>query len=297
MSKIKLEQRLRNAFFTDENMMKFFKSQNTKNMSKDSIIDISKTTFQMDLMSMPIDPSNGFRYALVLVNISNNHIYTEATEKKDADSVLFSFKRIMERQRPNIKTLQTDHGTEFENKKMKDYCKKKEINLIHYNLYNKNTMSIVEAMNGLISKMIYIHLSILTLKKTEVEKKTGKTPSGYNTSWVGLLKKATAIINAYNYEKYGEVVKHTIKDLIDSNVKYDGELLKNGTTVYLRKQKPESIIDGKKFFGSFRHGDVKYDYLNPKTITDHFIKSGRPIRYFLDNDKSISYKRQDFILK
>lgn len=293
--KEKLEERLKKALFIDNNMIKFFKNQKLKNEPKDTIVDISNTTYQCDLLSMPIDPTNGFRYALVLVNISNNHIYAEATEKKDADSVLHSFKRIITRYKPNIKTLQTDHGTEFKNKKMYDYCKLKNINIIHYNLYNKNTMSVIESMNGLISKMIYIQLSILTLKKTQVEKNKNKIPSGYNVSWVGLLSKAVNVINSHFQEIYGDVGKNTLKDLIDNKVKVTDEVLPNGTIVYLRKHKPESIVDDKKFYGNFRHGDLRFDYLNPKKITSNFVKSGRPVRYFLDNDDTISYKREDFI--
>ena len=68
--------------------------------------------------------------------------------------IVYSFKRIMERFKPKIKFLQTDHGGEFKNAKLKEYCKLKNIELIHYNLYNKNSMSIVESMNGLISKIM-----------------------------------------------------------------------------------------------------------------------------------------------
>ncbi len=295
--KEKLEERLKKALFVDDKMMKFFKTPKTKHLPKDTIVDISNTTFQTDLLSMPIDPSNGFRYALIVVNISNNHIYAEATEKKDADDVLHSFKRIMTRYKLNIKTLQTDHGGEFKNKKFSDYCKSKNINLIHYNLYNKNTMSIIESMNGLVSKMIYIQLSILTLKKTETENKTNKPTTGYNVSWVGLLKKAVNVINSHFKEQYGDAGKHTLSDLIKSKVKITEEILPNDTIIYLKKQNPESIIDGKKFFGKFRHGDIRFDYLNPKTITSNFIRSGRPIRYFVDNDHKISYKREDFVIK
>ena len=287
-----LEKRLEDALFMDKDMIKFFKNQNENKFKKDKIIDITGTTFQSDLISMPIDDTVPYRYILTLVNITNNYVYAQAIEKKDAVSVLNGFKFIMDRFKPNIKVLQTDHGSEFKNTTFNTYCAEKNIMHIYYNLYNKNSMGIVENMNGLISKMIYRTLSILTLK----DKKTINTDH-YNVSWTGLLRKVINAINQYNTEKYGITGKYTLQDVKNMLVNVDKDILKIGDIVYLRIQKPTSIVDGKKFFGTFRHGDNRFDYLKPQKVTSRLIRSGRTIRYYLDDDEKVSYKRSDLLKK
>lgn len=288
-----LEKRLEEALFMDQDMIKFFKNQNEKKYQSDHIINITGTTYQGDLMNMPIDPTVPYRYVLVIVNITNNYVYAQATEKKDSESVLKAFKHIMERFKPNIKVLQTDHGGEFKGV-FNDYCKDNNIMHIYYNLYNKNSMAIVENMNGLISKMIYRTLSILTLK----DKKTINTDQ-YNLSWVGLLKKVVDTINQYNTEKYGITGKWTLQDLREKMVLLDRDILKKGDTVYLRIQQPINIVNGKKLYGKFRHGDPKFDALNPHKVVSYFVRSGRPLRYYIDGkgNENVSYKRSDLLKK
>lgn len=288
-----LEARLEKALAMDKTMIKFFKNQYEKRYKGDHIIDITGKTYQCDLVNMPVDPTFPYRYMFVLVNLTNNHVFAEPTERKDADSALKAFKRIMDRYKPNVATLQTDHGGEFKASFHK-YCEEKQIVHIYYNLYNKNSMSIVESMNGLISKMIYRTLSILTLK----DKKTIDTDH-YQTSWVGLLPKVIKTINQYNEEKYPIGSKFTLQDLRNKVVELDKNILRVGDIVYLRMKQATNIVDGKEFFGKkqWRHGDVRFDYLNPKKVTSLFIRSGRPIRYYLDNDNKVSYKRADLLKK
>ena len=80
-------------------------------------------------------------------------------------------------------------------------------------------------------------------------------------------------------------------------VELDKDILRIGDIVYLRIQNPTSIVDGKKFFGKFRLGDVRFDYLKPRHITSRLIRSGRAIRYYLDGDRKVSYKRADLLKK
>lgn len=287
-----LESRLEEALKMDKDMIKFFNNQNEKKYKSDHIINITGTYFVADLVMLPTDPVFPYRYILTIVNITNNYVYAEPTERKDADAVLHAFKKIIDKYKPSIATLKTDHGTEFKNEKFNKYCESKNIIHIYYNLYNKNSMSNAESMNGLITKMIYRTLGILTLK----DKKTIDTDK-YNTSWVGLLPKVIRVINQYNQEKYGISGKHTLQDLRDKIVELDKDILRIGDIVYLRIQNPTSIVDGKKFFGKFRLGDVRFDYLKPRHITSRLIRSGRAIRYYLDGDRKVSYKRADLLKK
>lgn len=285
-----LEDRLIETLKVDKKMLPFFKAITDKNFQKDKIIDITNTTYQMDLCEYPIDPGFPFRYGLLLLNLSSNQLYGEAIERKDADSVLNGFKRIITRYNPNIKRLQTDKGGEFQNKKMRDYCESKDIYLYTYNLYNKNSMGPIEGFIGLVSKVIYIQMSILTVK----EKTYNQNIDQYNKSWVSMFKKAIDTVNTYFREKYPVGNKYTLFDIYKQKIKTDKQMFQINDKVHLKNKKPASIVDGKPFYGEkWRYGDLRYDPAKPHIITDTNLKSGRIVRYILDNKNDISYKMSD----
>lgn len=289
-----LEERLIETLKIDKQFLPYFTNINENKFAKDKIIDISGTTFQLDLCEYPINNVVPFRYGLVLVNLSNNHVYGEAIERKDADSVLAGLKRIMTRQKPVIKRLQTDRGGEFVNAKMKKYCEDNDIFLYTYNLYNKNSMGPVERMIGLISKLIYTQLSILTVK----EKSYNANITDYHRDWVNMFKKSIATINQYFKEKFPIENKYTLFDIYNQKIKTDKKMFRIGDTVYLRIKQPRNIIDNSKFFAEkWRYGDLRFDPAKPRKITNIFVKSGRIVRYVLDNEDNVTYKMSDLLKK
>lgn len=282
-----LEKELLKDVNVDLEKLRFFKDKKGE-FEKTQIIDISGTAYQCDLCTLVEDDVVGFRYMFVLINILDNHVYAAAMERKDSSTVMAAFKRIVERFKLNIKTLQVDKGTEFLGA-FKEYCEDTDIKLIQYNLYNKGTMGIVERMIGIITKPLYTYMASQTLK----QKQTKKGVTDYNSDWASLMLKVVRLINQHN-DKKGN--KFTYHDLLHQSVKLESskKILPVGTKVYLRNQKPINIVNGKKFYGKFRYGDLRFD---PKIrlVSDYFIKSGYPIRYFLDGDLNTSYKLADLL--
>jgi len=275
----------------DKNFEKFFKIKKG-NFKKNHIIDISGSYYQADLVYMPYDELTKSKYILVLVNISNNRVYARDIIDRTSESCVSALKFLINKNKElkDMQILQTDNGSEFKDKFAK-YCKENDIELIYMNPYNKGTMSIVERMIKTITHPLYKYMSIYTLK----QKMTKKGAQQYNTDWVALLKKIIARINEY-YEKLYHGHKYTLSDLFKQHVLLDKKILPIGSIVYVANRKPVHIINETKLYGTFRNGDQRFNEKEHK-ITNYLVKSGHPIRYFLDNDLTISYALKDLLEK
>lgn len=286
-----LRDKLKATVFLDENMLKFLRDKNGK-FEKDKIIDISGTSYQIDLVDLPYNNVGEFRYLMVMVNVSNNHVFYACLGDKTSKTTTDALRSIMQRNRleNQIKTIQSDNGGEFKGE-FAQFLAQKGIKQLFMNIYNKNTMGIVERMISTITKPLYEYMSTNTLK----QKMTKKGATDYNKDWPSLVRRIVSVINGYYDSKYRNN-KFTLNDLLQQKVKLDSKILPLNSKVYLRVKKPVNIVNGEKMFGTFRHGDQHFNETE-HTITNYLIKSGRPIRYYIDGDLKLSYLLKDLLEK
>lgn len=88
--------------------------------------------------------NNGNKYLITCIDVFSKYAWVQPIKKKSSDAVLEGFKKIINKGRIPLK-LQTDQGTEFLNKKFKEYLANKDILL--YNVNSELKASVVERFN------------------------------------------------------------------------------------------------------------------------------------------------------
>jgi len=73
----------------------------------------------MDLVNMEKFEVRGYKYLLNCIDMSSRFIYSVALKNKTENEVLNGFKKIYNKSK--IKAVRSDNGSEFINKKFKDY--------------------------------------------------------------------------------------------------------------------------------------------------------------------------------
>ena len=105
--------------------------------------------------------NDNYRYLLTCIDVFSKFSWVEPLKNKQADTVLEAFKKIINSGERKPFRLQSDQGTEFINKKFKNYLD--DIDVQHYYVNSELKASVVERFNRTIKEKIY---RFFTLKNT-----------------------------------------------------------------------------------------------------------------------------------
>lgn len=233
--------------------------------------------YQADLLFLPND--NGYRYALVVVDVNSHEMDAEPLKTKDNKTVLEAFKRIFGRQYLKLPkfSIQVDDGSEFKGS-VRNYFIDKNI-FVRVSAPNRHRQqAIVEWMNKIVGKILFILMTNEELINKEV-----------STEWVDELPKVVKQINkVYHQEvEYDETI--TPKTTKDENI------LPVGTLVRVALDAPIHVHDNKRLDTKFRAGDIRWT-IQPKRITDVRIVPGQPIFYVVEGYNNNYFTRDQIQL-
>ena len=241
---------------------------------------------QADLLFLPED--QGFKYALVVVDVADRKADAEPLKDKKPETVLSAIKKIWSR--PYINTpkafLKVDDGSEFKGQ-FKKYMEENNIILMRGKPGRSRSQAIAEYLNLVIGKSIMI-------KQTNDELADDEE----NTEWADELP---IIIKQYNefIDEKEETRKQLKKpsrqvkmynDMMDLEVKSD--LLEVGQKVYIPLDKPQNI-KSQRLTGQFRAGDLRFE---PKPRKIESVLIGNPTVYQVEGLPTSVYTREMLIL-
>lgn len=224
---------------------------------------------QADLLFLPTD--DGFKYALVVVDVFDRSLDAEPLRTKNPEDVLKAFEKIYRRKYLSVPThqLKIDSGSEFKGV-VSDYFINKGI-LISRGLPNRSRQqAVVETQNKVIGKVL-----LQRMKAQQIQ--TGTE----NNRWVSFLPKVISEMN--KYRDNNPVIKKE-----EGTPKCKGmscKLLDEGTEVHRALDAPEA--GGKKF----RASDLRYE-VEPRKIVQVLLKPDQPPMYLLEGIKSAAYTRE-----
>ena len=266
-----------------------------KPTEKDRVISIYPNDFQADIVTLPDD--NGYKYLFVVVNITTKLIdcvpQKTKTAEETADSLRLIDARVNTVLKDDIMSLQTDQGTEFVNNQFVRACFDLDIQLIYASTRRKNQMAMVEHSIGLITKFLTHKMSQESIRN-DVR----------NRVWVRYVNIVRDEINKFYFQKFEETKKGKIQDVFNMTAPLDklNDLIPIGVIVYPRLFGPMDTLEDTKLYGTYRSGDVRYDYEHPAKIKEWLIRSGRPVRYRLETMEGepiedTTFLKQELIVK
>ncbi|EGG19721.1 hypothetical protein DFA_00299 [Cavenderia fasciculata] len=233
---------------------------------------------QADLLFLPDD--NGYKYALVVVDLANRLTDAEPLQNKSSNDVRDAFIKIYKRgilKHPKI--IQMDPGTEFKGV-TKKYFQEKGI-MIRYGVVGRHrNQALVESRNKTLGGTLFKRMMAQEILTGQDSKE-----------WIQDLP---VIIKAMN--KKFKRIKKDRKPLSDMPL-CEGdscELLDIGTKVRVKLDDPIDYNTDKRLIGKFRATDIKW---NPeiKTIQDLVLKPSFPPLYKM-NDSDVWYTKNQLQL-
>jgi hypothetical protein len=227
-------------------------------------------THQLDLLYLPHD--NGYKYALVGVDVGSRLCDAEPLKARSAKDVLTALKKMYTRKilsQPIRVTV--DSGSEFKDV-FRDFFEKEGVYLKVSAPNRHRQTGLVEARNKSIG-------TYLLKRMVAEELKTGN-PS---TEWVDELPKIVKRLN-----KRFEIKNPKPSDSTDLVVNPNVELLDIGSTVRYPLDRPIDVVTKKPVDKKFRAGDPKMS-LKPVKIVDIRLSSSNPPLYKLDNGVDTMY--------
>ena len=113
---------------------------------------------QIDLIevSQIREYNNGYNYILVAIDCFSRKVWARLLKKKKADEVLSSLKSILEHT-GSVESICSDRGQEFVNKKMKNFLRERNINLIHP--YTSTHAHFVERVQRTLQDIIFKYMT------------------------------------------------------------------------------------------------------------------------------------------
>jgi hypothetical protein len=228
---------------------------------------------QSDLLFLPSD--RGYKYALVVVDASTKFTDAEPLKTKTAIAVKKALIKIYDRKILSPpKVMMCDDGGEFKGT-FKSYLDSKNIS-IRYALPSRHRQqALVESKNKVIG-------GILNNIMAQEELTTGKT----SRKWVANLPE---VINKMNSKLKKPLT--TEPSPLPYSDKSNVELLTIGTKVLVPLDHPIDVATGKKLFGKFRTGDVRWQR-TPKSIDNIVLKPSQPPMYMVKGDSKVLRTRQ-----
>jgi predicted XRE-type DNA-binding protein len=134
----------------------------TPSKGKPKDIKSSMTTphkiLAIDLVDLQKFQVKGFKYLLNGIDMSSRFIYSQAMKNKTDAEVLTAFKKILKK--AQIKAIRSDNGSEFINKKFKDFLTEKKIKQIFSEAGKPQSNGMIERSNATIKELIQKSLEL-----------------------------------------------------------------------------------------------------------------------------------------
>ena len=221
---------------------------------------------QVDLLYLPND--NGYKYVLTAIDDSTRLADAEPLKSASAAAVLAAFKKIIRRkyiQKPTIR-LESDGGGEFK-KQFQAWLDKNGIDHKVGRPGRSRQQSVVETMQKLIGVAIFT-------KQNANELRTGEE----SKDWVSDLPTVIRVYNQHT-KKTRKPAKERMEEVPPPQCKGAScTLLETGDKVHVVKEKPSSIVDGRRLAGKFRATDLRWG-TQVHTITKVVVRAGSPPLY------------------
>ena len=106
----------------------------------------------MDLVDLQKFQVRGYKYLLNAIDMSSRFLYSVALKSKTDAEVLNGFKKIFNKSK--IRAVRSDNGSEFINKKFKEYLEKNDIKQILGEPSKPQSNGLIERANGSIKELI-----------------------------------------------------------------------------------------------------------------------------------------------
>lgn len=267
---------------------------------------------QADILYLPND--DGFRYALVVVDVSDRRIASEPLKSLKSDEVLEGFNSIYDSKRLGLPQVITfDGGSEFKGT-VPDFFKDKGIGVKINTTYRHKQNCFVETANKHIGSMIHkyqtnnemitgIHvrdwvkalpvvLEVLNetfadKKKKENDKELQKPePKGVS----GKIMQ-TELDKFYQKVAGDKSVGTVTKDFSRAKGK-SADALPVGTNVRVKLEQPIDNVTKKKLHGNFRSSDVKWE-LKPSQVERVVLNPNQPPLYQVSNHQHAIYSKAE----
>ena len=177
-------------------------SKGTAKTFKSSMTSVGKI-LAMDLVDLQKFQVKGYKYLFNAIDMSSRFIYSVALKNKTDAEVLNGFKKIYNQSK--TKSIRSDNGSEFINKKFKEYLEKNGIKQILGEAGKPQSNGMIERANATIKELIQ--------KSLEINPKF---------DWAKNLDKLIENINNSNHRITGftpNEIKHAFKN--DDNVILD----------------------------------------------------------------------------
>lgn len=158
--------------------------------------------------------NNGIKYLLTCIDVFSKFAWVECIKSKSALDVLEAFKSITKTANP--KYLQTDQGSEFFNKHMKEYLKTKSITL--YATDSNKKASIIERFNRTLRDKLWRYFTYIgTSKYFDI---LNEIVENYNNSYHRSIKDKPSNVNLKNQKQifrnlYGYDMEEGPEDTIE----------------------------------------------------------------------------------
>lgn len=235
---------------------------------------------QMDLMEMP--NFDGYRYALILVDVFSRHLYAVPLKQKTGAEVGAGFEQLYKEFQSPISKLESDKGQEFlSNKKLFQ-----KLGIYFHTKGQTHKANFCEAAIGLIKQKLYmtlrselsqnwpyyLDLTIKGLNNRHITDLGGIQPSAINSVWDD--EKIRSAKKAHRIETFKEPDWHTQNQNQEAFLKSSENPFPIGTYVYL-DLKPTTFdksydIQVKPLFLYWYH----VDFFMLHNLRDHFSSFG-----------------------
>ena len=162
--------------------------------------------FQADLNDMITYKNKGFRYILTVVDIFSRFAWAQPLKTKTGIEMVEAFKKIFRDSKPHY--LQTDQGSEFENKVFQAFLKKQGVK--HFSVKSPYKASLVERFNRTLKTRMFRYFTYQG--SYEWVKVLPQLVDSYNRSSHRSLPKGMTPLEASNAESQYRVWQNQEKD-------------------------------------------------------------------------------------
>ena len=237
---------------------------------------VKNNCHQADILFLPSD--RGYKYLLVVVDISTRLIDAEKLKDKNASSVVKAFKIIYIRNILNIPTnINCDSGTEFRGE-TKKYFDDLNVNVRYADPNRHRQQGIVESANQRIGKIIFMmqsHQELQTKKQCKI--------------WVKFIRQIINDLNEDSNNKNKTQTKEisTVPIITENNK----NILNINDKVRVKLDHPIDVYNKKKLGGNFRATDIKWT-INVYKIKEVLLRPGFPPLYLTTKSKTTQYTTQ-----
>jgi len=229
--------------------------------------------FMADLLFLPTT-EEGYRYALVVVDLWSREFDVQPLKNKTPATVLEAFKEMVKRPYLNFPkaSIQTDQGTEFKGI-FHNYMYGKNIYHKYANAGRKTQMSTVESLNNTLGYLLNKYMA-------DQEVKTGKEYK----EWTKPLRQIVKELNKERKQPNGDPFKSRKIIIPEKDSKF-----KKGDIVHWALDAPESFTE-RKLDAKFRQGDRRWSRSTVRVDQVLVYNSDIiPYRYLINNNSYASY--------